>query len=217
MSINSIDFDRGMLIRKTRRGEVTLVIGAGVSRPFGIPNWNTLAQRLWARAFPDTPSPWDASDSQSPLYLPQFLPIVFERAAEVLNKEDSNGFVTTLREAIYAEAKRLPKAEETEDATESLVVLAKVLVQEYQRYGERRIQRVVTLNIDSLLEMLTNRLMPGKPGKRPKVVRSISRATQEPLPSDYASRYNKGPGKQPIPIYHIHGNIPNYRTVLTNE
>ena len=34
-----------------RTGPVTLVLGAGVSLPFGIPNWPGLASRLWWKVF----------------------------------------------------------------------------------------------------------------------------------------------------------------------
>jgi hypothetical protein len=202
------DFDRSKLINKARRGEVTLIIGAGVSRAFGIPDWDNLGRRIWVRAFGDAPSPWDSSHDHSPLRLPQFLPIVFERAAEVLNEDESSGFVSALRDALYAEVKVLPKVEDAMNSTDSLVVLARTLAKEYLRGGGRRIQRVVTFNVDSLLETMTNRLIPGEPTRRPRAVRTISCASQEPRLSSGLRRQEREPGSRPIPIYHIHGNIP---------
>src|SRR5215469_18491074 len=47
------------LVAATRAGGITLVLGAGVSMPRGIPSWNALAETIWNDVFSGRPSPWD--------------------------------------------------------------------------------------------------------------------------------------------------------------
>jgi hypothetical protein len=76
------------LIRASRLGGITLVLGSGISVSRGLPDWNSLAQDLWRVAFGRRRSPWQTTtEGKSPLEVAQFLPIVFELAQEKLGKE----------------------------------------------------------------------------------------------------------------------------------
>ena len=91
-----------------------------------------------------------------------------------------------------------------EKSRESLAVLGRLIVQEFQRGGRRRINAVVTLNADDLLEQAVFVSLPprSKSSKRwiGDVVRSYARSTGRQLGM---------PGPGIIPIYHLHGFVPS--------
>ncbi|HSO05784.1 MAG TPA: SIR2 family protein [Pelomicrobium sp.] len=180
---------RRRLIEAARCGQTTLVLGAGVSRPYGVPGWEELGRRVWDLAFPGQPSPWAAQPEQSPRLLPQFLPIVFEMAEAALGPER---FSRMLREGLYGEA-RAPEAGDFARADSSLAVVAQVLVREAER-RRRRIARVVTFNADDLVERATASVAGG-----PAPVRRIAQAGQSPLTHCAGGE---------IPVYHLHGYLP---------
>ena len=164
-SVVKCDTNQSNLISRTRVGDVTLVVGAGISLPFGIPKWTELAKRVWDATFPGEASPWHAPTAQSPVSLPQFLPIVFERVARKLNQDNDTGFVSALRTALYTGGSfRLSGAKLTR-LQGSLPTIARTLAREYQNGGLRRIKRVVNFNVDALLETLTNRLVSQELGR----------------------------------------------------
>lgn len=177
------------LVDFARTRNVSFVLGAGVSKPYSIPGWDELARRIWQRAFPRQPSPWKASPGQSPHALPQLLPIVFELARNELGDKRFTGH---LRGCLYPRKKApLPGRRELLASTNSLAVIARVVLEQYQA-DERRLVRVITLNADDLLEEALNQIKEGK--KKPW--RTIIR------PSQYTT--DRGDGRA-IPIYHPHG------------
>jgi hypothetical protein len=180
---------RDRLIESARYGQVTLVLGAGVSRPYGVPGWEELGHRVWDLTFPGQPSPWATQPEDSPRLLPQFLPIVFEMAESAIGPQ---AFSALLREGLYGRAVLL----ETEDFAQSdtsLAVVARLLVQETDR-RRRRIARVVTFNADDLLERATASVAGGT-----APVRRIAQAGQSPLTHCAGGE---------IPVYHLHGYLP---------
>lgn len=180
---------RGRLIEAARCGQVTLVLGAGVSRPYGVPGWEELGRRVWDLTFPGQPSPWVTQPEESPRLLPQFLPIVFEMAESAIGP---HAFSALLREGLYSRAVSL----ETEDfarSDTSLAVVARLLVREADR-RRRRVARVVTFNADDLLERATASVAGGA-----APVRRIAQAGQSPLTHCAAGE---------IPVYHLHGYLP---------
>ena len=183
------------LIRATRRGGITLVLGAGLSIPRGIQDWNTLAQNIWERTFPGKASPWSGQRDSSPKDLPQFLPIIFELVYRELGV---SGFLDVLKECLYAKANFPATDEAFSRSKETLAVLARLLVSDHKRGPGRRISAVITLNADDFLEQAVSRLS-GTRGKvsTGDVVGAITRSTHRYLdPST-------------IPIYHVHGFLPS--------
>ena len=190
---------RDQLIRATRRGGVTLVLGAGISMPRGIPDWNTLAKRIWQNVFKDKPDPWSQDKlGSSPQELPQFLPIIFELAYQRLGESH---FLEILKEHLYAQAKCPLQDPSFARSKESLAVLGRLLVAEHKRGAGRRITSVVTLNADDFIEQAVRRVCGAKDELRQTdVVGAINRSTHKllvPAP------------KEPIPIYHVHGFLPS--------
>ena len=206
---------RKALIERTQRGGITLVVGAGVSVPRNVPNWENLAKAMWKTAFGEKQSPWEAGET-SPKGLPQFLPIVFELVYRKLGEE---AFAKALRKNLYSKDVRLPKDDEKfESSSESLAVLGRLLVQEYEREQGRRIDAVITLNADELLEQAAMTL--------------VSRKAKESHPRypfhviGMSTHVDLGrQKKRRIPIYHVHGFIPrgpgivdfNYMLVFTDH
>ncbi|TET96396.1 MAG: hypothetical protein E3J30_11915 [Anaerolineales bacterium] len=182
----SLTNNRDRLVKTARRGGITLVVGAGISRDFGVPNWENLAMRVWEATFPGKKSPWDAPDDKSPRSFPQFLPIVFEMALQELGRER---FIETLHDCLY---KNL-RVSGVHQWTRSLEVLADLIVREHRTRGKRRLLRVISFNVDDLLERAVS-ARRDKSGKQAS--EGFARAGRFP-------RWDRG--DEPIPIYHLHG------------
>lgn len=206
---------RKALIERTQKGGITLVVGAGVSIPRNIPNWENLAKAMWKTAFGKKKSPWEASET-SPTSLPQFLPIVFELVYRKLGEKE---FAKVLKENLYSKAVRYPRRDkEFESSSESLAVLGRLIVQEFEREQGRRIDAVITLNADELLEQAAITLVQRKTiGRYPgHPFHVIGMSTHRDLGRQKKRR---------IPIYHVHGFIPqnpgffdfNYMLVFTDH
>jgi hypothetical protein len=173
-----------------------LVLGAGVSVPNKIPNWNELAKKLWAKAFPNSASPWKIKNkAKSPQNLPQFLPIVYELAYQEVGEDK---FMDILEECMYENA-ILPNKSEIETSIDTLPVLARVINREFKVKENRRLLRVITFNTDDLLENIvwTIRSKKGNP------IKVIVRSSDQPTEYFGERKANR------IPVYHLHGFIPS--------
>jgi NAD-dependent SIR2 family protein deacetylase len=195
--------NREKLINTTRRGGITLVLGAGISFSAGIPSWEGLAKRMWEVAFGDEKSPWDAAVEKSPRSLPQFLPIIFEMALKQLKEEK---FIEALHDCLYKNVSRTVKSP-PRNPKSSLEVLARLICQEHGAGGRRRVIRVITFNVDDLLERTVSRYA-GRAPKDKRASRSFARA-------DRSRSWARG--DEPIPIYHLHGFISRVRRSQLNR
>lgn len=191
---------RESLITRTKKGGITLIVGAGLSIPRGLPNWEDLAKAMWKSAFGEKPSPWEGGDS-SPQKIPQFLPIVFELVYRKLGQDE---FARVLKKNLYTKNVKYPRDDESfEHSSESLAVLARLLVQEFNRGEKRRIDAVITLNADELLEQAAITL----------VARASKKYSGHPFHVVGMSTHRdlRRQIRRPIPIYHIHGFVPQGR------
>jgi SIR2-like domain len=201
------------LRRAVEERAITFVLGAGVSKPRGVPDWRELTRLLWtnllgARTVPlwlrDNSKALAATrawlaQSASPELAPRVCldtphPLADQMAIELLRARAGNDakFVAALRSALYATATRRP------DPNDTLGVLGQVLVAE-QATERRRVLRVITFNADDHLETEGNR---GHNGRRDPVLWPIARESGHPRMSRGAH------GKAPIPVYHVHGFLP---------
>jgi hypothetical protein len=180
---------------------ITLVLGSGISVSRKVPDWVSLARDLWDEAFPEQRLPWDPKEGKSPFETPaQFLPIVFELAEEALK----NGkFVKVLQTKLYQNASHpMENPEVFKSSNETLAVLARKVVQEFNRGPERRIGCIVTLNADDMLEQAVSALVPHDPNDpETEVIRIVERPSREVF-------YKTG-SWLPISLYHIHGFLPS--------
>jgi len=165
---------------------VTLVLGAGVSLARGVPSWSELAGRTGRRA---TGEPLTA-----PAH-PFGLQFAFELAADALEARAGQGgarapsFAGVLREAIYARA-GAPRGQDT------LSTLAAVVRRDRAR-REPRVRRLITFNVDDLLE---REVHGGRAWKARPLVWPVSRESHSP---------RRAP-RSPVPVYHIHGFLPRW-------
>lgn len=190
---------RQNMISMARRGGITLVLGAGVSIPRGIPNWEYLARAMWKQAFGKTRSPWAGKSSPE---ITQFLPIVFELVYRELGEQE---FIRILKQNLYARASYPGREKNFKAMSESLAVVARTILQEHRRRGERRIDSVITLNADDLIEQAVCAVAGIKTKTqfwKQSVFRSVARSTH----FDSGGHTNRR-----IPIYHIHGFLPSGR------
>ena len=197
---------------------ITFVLGAGVSKPRGVPDWRGLTRLLWTNLLSEKSVPlwlrdndqalsatreW-LSQSGSPELAPRVCldtphPLADQMAIELLRERTGNDakFVEALRSALYATATRHP------DPNDTLGVLSQVLVAQ-QAAESRRVLRVITFNADDHLETEGNR---GHSVKRDPVLWPIARESGHPRMSRGAN------GKAPIPVYHVHGFLPRHGAV----
>ncbi|MEO8900408.1 MAG: SIR2 family protein [Polyangiaceae bacterium] len=168
---------------------VTLVLGAGVSKPRGVPDWRGLTRLLWQNLLGAKSVPaWLSEGGAAPH------PLADQMAIERLRArcDDEPRFVAELRAALYGRATRQA------DPSDTLGVLARVLKAE-QAAERRRILRVITFNADDHLESEVNR---GHNARRDPVLWPIARESGHPRMSRGAH------DKAPIPVYHVHGFLP---------
>ena len=170
-------------------GEVTLVLGAGVSRSRNVPGWQELAARLWEWAFSE---PYPLSGSDHP-FAHQF---AMELIEQELHSSTDYGDETRSRdpfvEAIGSCLYEGVDAENRGAAGDTLGIVARLLRQQATR-SERQIRSVVAFNVDSLLEEEVHRYSrAGRP-----LVWPVSRASDDVL---------RAPGA--IRVYHVHGYVP---------
>ena len=196
-----------------------MVVGAGVSFSRNLPSWQNLVEQTWAAHFDTRHSlPWRLSPADeealellarhgvdpdhlqsmrkrlgaaSPLAFPMAFELIEERLASKLPRRGGLAFAGALRKLLYRD-----EAAARQDDT--LAVLADVLRQE-QSGRWSRIQRVITFNVDDLLE----REVQGDISYRQQpIIWPISRASNHPR------RERGANGRPPIPVYHLHGFLP---------
>jgi hypothetical protein len=195
---------RERLVVFAQRGGITLVIGAGVSIARRVPDWESLARRIWAAAFGRRRSPWEAADAtKSPTRVPQFLPIIFELAYRKMGEAE---FLEALRENLYSKVRYPGDDKRFKWSNETLAVLARLIVQEHRRGSRRRIKAIITLNCDDLIEQAVNTVAGrAKPRMYEQIVSPVARSTH--------SLWDGLGRRPPISLYHIHGFVPSNHTI----
>lgn len=193
------------LVEDAHLGRITLFLGAGVSLGRGLPTWAELIDRV-AKAVNWSPktSAWLRLQLDSHLALPH--PLAFQMLFEQIEahlrsqakhaanplEQARTDFATHLRSELYRgiNASAVP--------SDSLSHIVSAIRADQQRERPRML-RVITLNADSLLEEGANAGF--HPAKNP-VVWPISRASHHPRRGDGAN------GRPPVPVYHVHGYLP---------
>lgn len=173
---------RDSLVDACRREPVTLFVGAGVSHSRGVPLWNDVVRRMVELAGGREVAE-RATAGDHPLE-PQLALEWVQARLEARNES----FASVLRRALYENVE--PKGAHDD----ALSAVGRAVRSEYDRWPDRRLVRIVTLNADDLLERTVcddgvQRLVP------------IARPSRTP-------RWNGTNTAPPIPVYHVHGYLP---------
>jgi len=211
---------RARLVQDCQRGPITLVLGAGCVFESGVPLWPELASLAYERVTGER-APWDRHDAElaeakqllaahgypaemlrrlsldKPASTPLGLQIVLERVHDAVAAGLGSTASRDLVNEKFAEHLRaiIYRGINHRNNTTFLALVA-ALRADYER-GGGRIRRVITFNVDDLVETYLN------DDGEPPVVWSISRASGH-------LRRAEGERPAPIPIYHCHGFLPRH-------
>lgn len=206
---------RDALVAACRREAVTLFLGAGIAHSRGVPLWEDVVRRMveWVHGVTEDSALLErvravlrrelGDDVAARVVLrthPLEPQLALEWIASELAKDDVRArvaarlggedasFVGLLRRALYADVPRGPR---TSDA---LGAVAAAVRAEYERWPDRRLLRVITLNADDLLEREV--CADGVPRLNP-----IGRPSRNPS-------WERRDVPPPISAYHVHGYLP---------
>jgi hypothetical protein len=198
------------------KGDLTFYLGAGVSKPNGLPSWEELVQVLYFNTLGD--ESYIQNLRPYPNYLFALAEWVLEQKNEPLDitirkiKQwyDDDEFIDRLSNTLYAglgredndiDIQRLP--EEIIEKNRTLEAIFDCCIQSVP--GNKGLKSVITYNYDNLLELV----LGNYPEKKANF-QTIYKGDQKLVP-------NK------IPIYHVHGYIPyqksdvNYDDIIFSE
>lgn len=180
------------LINAYKNDKLVLVLGAGVSLEQGLPTWNILLQKLLINTFKtETNKDKDKSFVLAKLFTEIFTPSPLI-AARYLRNEFSNEinlmqFEEAVRKSIYDELNISKKSKTFEEICQLCAAPGKT----------PNLNSIITYNFDDLLETYLRNLKIEIPFK------SIFKLGDSPTP-------------QELPIYHVHGYLPQ-KEKLTND
>ncbi len=172
--------------KQYRRGNLVLVLGAGVSLDHGLPDWNTLLQRLLLSTIKSdsTQNPEHAQllasiftkvFSPNPLIAARYLALFYKKN----HKDDAHAFTRAVRDALY-ETKQVNTDSDLLKEIQKLCIAA----------GKSpNLDSIITFNFDNIIEDALDKLKIGVP---------------------YSSVYHAGmnPALNRLAIYHVHGFLP---------
>ena len=169
----------GDLIQAYESESLTLVLGAGVSVEYGLPDWNTLLQSLLLSATIDSEEPFVASlftqvFNPSPLVAARFVRNHYH------NKVADKSFEDVTREIIYQQIKA--------DIHSPLMKEICALVLAPAR--SPMLDSIITYNFDDILE---------------REVRRLSFEIGIDIPIRTIAGPEARPSARELPIYHVHG------------
>lgn len=183
---SSLKTQIAQLISSYEAEDLVIVLGAGVSVPYELPNWDTLLQKLLLTSFQkETDSDTDKSLVLAKLFTKIFSPNPLIAARYLRNhyKENLNkdpvGFEKAVRKALYSNLKK-----------DFQSPLFKEIIQLCAAPGKTpNLNSIITYNYDDILETHLKGIDIAVPHK------SISEVGMKPSPGE-------------LPIYHVHGYLP---------
>ncbi|PRT15169.1 hypothetical protein C6353_21355 [Bacillus toyonensis] len=168
--------------------ELVLVLGAGVSVPYNLPSWENLLQKLLFETFNDFNDNEDTSSVLSKLFPKLFpnSPLISARFLEEYFKKHSNErtFEEMIKDALYERVNR-----------EAASPILKEILQYCIAPGKSpNLDSIITYNYDDILETIL-----------------LNSNVEIPFKSIYTLGMNPNNGE--LPIYHVHGFLPENQTL----
>ncbi len=169
---------------------LVLVLGAGVSVPYNIPDWNTLLQRLLIESNNDVSETNSAETGYitSHFYTSLFKsnPLTVARYIQgvYLSSDSKHKFERAVRQILYENIDRESESEIMEEIVQLCISPGKL----------PNLDSIITYNYDDVLEEKIQ-----------------SKTLEVPIKSIYYTGMNPQNGE--LPIYHVHGYLPESGTI----
>ncbi|MDL1969485.1 MAG: SIR2 family protein [Candidatus Desulfofervidaceae bacterium] len=174
------------LIEAYQNEQLVLVLGAGVSVEYGLPNWDALLQNLLLTSFKtETQQPPEKSLILAKLFTKLFSPnpLIAARYLRNYYKQNKNTsvkkFEQAIRDTLYKHLNEKKKSNILSEIIQLCVAPGK----------SPNLDSIITFNYDDILESHLSQLNIEIPFK------TISKVGQRPKPGE-------------LPIYHVHGFLP---------
>ena len=161
-----------------KNGRLVFVLGAGVSMDFGLPNWETLLQKLMVETIEKQR---DASNVLAKLFSKIFepSPLIAGRYLQSYFSKNEESFENAVREILYEEINRQKASPLMDQIVRFCIAPGK----------SPNLDSIITYNFDDLLETSIRKL-----------------SVDLPFRSIYGLGMDINPGE--LPIYHVHGFLP---------
>ncbi|AEN89207.1 hypothetical protein BMWSH_2325 [Priestia megaterium WSH-002] len=163
--------------------ELVLVLGAGVSVPYNLPSWGNLLQKLLFETFNNGDNNTDAPFVLSKLFPELFpnSPLISARFLEEYFKKNKNGrtFEEMVKEALYEQVNRDADSPTIREILQFCIAPGR----------SPNLDSIITYNYDDILEGAL-----------------LNSNVEIPFKSIYKVGMN--PQKGELPIYHVHGYLP---------
>lgn len=171
--------------------ELVLVLGAGVSVPYKIPSWGNLLQKLLFETFNSSSTNNDAQFVLSKLFPELFpnSPLISARFLEEYFKKKKNGktFEEMVKEALYEQINREADSPTIKEILQFCIAPGR----------SPNLNSIITYNYDDILEGAL-----------------LNSNIEIPFKSIYKVGMNPTNGE--LPIYHVHGYLPQEQEIDSN-
>ncbi|MFJ7982227.1 SIR2 family protein [Lysinibacillus xylanilyticus] len=171
--------------------KLVLVLGAGVSAPYNLPSWGNLLQKLLFETFDNNNKNAEASIVLSKLFPELFpnSPLISARFLEEYFKMNENGktFEEMIKEALYEQVNREMDSSTIKEILQFCIAPGK----------SPNLDSIITYNYDDILEVAllkSNIEIPFKP----------------------IYKVGMNPKNGELPIYHVHGYLPQEQKIEKN-
>ncbi|SMQ78389.1 SIR2-like domain-containing protein [Bacillus sp. OV166] len=176
------------LNRAYKDEELVLVLGAGVSVPYNLPSWGNLLQKLLLETFTITDTNTDA-----PLVLSKLFPLLFPNSPlisarfleeDFKKKDKGKTFEEMVKEALYAQINREADSPTIKEILQFCIAPGR----------SPNLDSIITYNYDDILEGAL-----------------LNSNVEIPFKSIYREGMNPKNGQ--LPIYHVHGYLPEEQEI----
>ncbi len=191
------------------QGRLVMVLGAGVSRPFHVPNWEQLLDQVWAQSFMSPQAPIQKKEKLISEFLSRVFSFFYRNtnptaSARILkNYYEKSGidFNKAVRDVLYGKGFKDEKPNNFFKEFVRLLHGAEKRPDLIMPYDDaRRLDSVITYNFDDIVQDQILKAWSGWGVEDGKVFKTIYSSKQTPDP-------------RTVPIFHVHGYLPRPKTI----